>query len=348
MLAAVPVVLALHAAPAEPLEFPSPPAGDYRLTWSAPEGCPDAATIEARIAALTEGRRKGEGTLEVQGEVRELEDRFALRLTTSLRGITGTRELTTRTCAELGESVALVVAISLDPALAGPVSVPEPEGPDDATHDEPNDLDPFERQAPEPIAPDDGETLSDDDLEGMEPAPDRVADDRRPVAGTGVLLRAGLGPELGALPGPTAALRLAVGMHWPHARVLLEGTYLTPRRADGPGGSAALYQQGTVAALGCARLGPRPWSVPLCGGIEAGGLRADGRGLRTPNTVLGPWLGPVARVGALREIGPVGLWLELEGVARVIATRVVIDQQLAFRPSVGSLRLLAGFEIGWR
>lgn len=347
MLAASIVVLALASAPAEPEPLPAterPPA-EYELRWSAPAGCPDASAVEARIAALTQGRPDGEGTLEVEGEIEGEGEGYTLRLSTSLRGTTGTRELSARACSDLAESAALVVAVTLDPALAGASTEPEPVEPE-----------PVEPSAtggvPEPMASAaTGERVveaeSSDESAAPAPPPDHL-EARPAIPRPSVLLRGGVGPELGALPGLTAALRLGVGLHWSHARLLLLGTYLAPRRAEGPGDSAALYQQGMVSVLTCARISQGPWSLPVCGGVEVGLLRADGRSLPTPRTVSGPWLGPVARVGVARSLGRVGLWLELEGVARAVGTRVVVDQTLAFRPSVGSLRALAGFEIAWR
>lgn len=353
MLAIASLVLALGGDPPE--IPPSVPAADYRLEWEAPPGCPDAATIERRVAALTAGRPPGEGTLAVHGRVVVGDGLHTLTLRTTLRGHTGIRQLSSTLCGELAETVALVVAVSLDPSLSvatppastpAPAPSPEPrDGPvPDAPVPDPAPLDPaIEPVEPPPPSP---------ARAGAPPLEDREApppeDRERPVAPPRLLLRGGLGPELGALPGPTAALRLTVGLRWPRAQLLLAATYLTPRRAEGPGTSAALYQQGMVALLGCGRWSRGAWSVPVCGGLEAGGLRADGRRLQRPRAVVGPWLGPMASVGLTYALRRLGLWLDLEGVARGIATRVVVDDALAFRPSVGSWRTIAGIEFSWR
>ncbi|MCA9656216.1 MAG: hypothetical protein KC501_40300, partial [Myxococcales bacterium] len=203
MIAALTVVLALGSAPAEldpPLRSELPPA-DYALQWSAPAGCPDAAAVEARIAALTAGRPEGEGTLEVEGTVSAFEGGFSLRLTTSLRGRTGTRELSARACDDLADSAALVVAVTLDPALSGSgADEPEPE----STPDEDGVPDP--EPTPEPAGP--RSTPERHEAPAVEDRPAERTEPRPSLPRPGLLLRGGLGPELGALPGVTAALRL--------------------------------------------------------------------------------------------------------------------------------------------
>ncbi len=323
-----------------------PPPADIRLQWRAPDDCPDAAAIEARVAQLTEGRPDGVGTLDVSGMVTADEGRYHLTLTTSHRGRTGVRELSSAYCNELAETVALVVAVSMEPALATEHEVP-PSRPEPATELVPEPT----GEAPPDISEGSADLRSEPPVEAVRDdsvLPASRAERRPRIPSPQPLVRAGLGPELGALPGVTAAVRVAVGIGWPRARVMLEATYLTPRRAEGPGGSAGLYQQGTASLLGCGRLATGPWSFPLCGGLEAGGLRVDGRGLQTPRSRVGPWLGPLARAGVVRSFGRAGLWLDLEGVARGVATRVVVNETLAFRPAIGSLRLLAGFEYSWR
>lgn len=342
MIAIVSVVLALASTAPEPA--PPLPAAEVRLGWSAPEGCPDAEAIRARIAALTAGRPDGVGTLEIDASVVAQPDGYALRLATTLRGESGLRELSSTECSTLADTVALVAAISLDPGLATDSPGPD-EPPSEPTVLEPRLVEPPSTPPDEPAAAP-VETV--DPTRPTKESGPRLMDRAPRVPAPGLLLRGGLGPELGALPGPSAALRMSVGVAWPRVRLLLAATYLAPRRAEGPGDTAALYQQGSVALLGCGRFGRGAWSLPACAGIEAGGLRADGRGLQTPGTVVGPWLGPAASVGVIRTLRRGGLWLELEGVARSVATRVVIDDTLAFRPSVGSLRLLAGFEFQWR
>ncbi len=341
-------ILASSPVSAEP---PAPPAADYALTWDAPAQCPDRAEIERRISALTAGREDGEGTLVVDAVVSSTDTGFALAITTTLRGETGRREVSSSTCESLADTLALVVAVSLDPAVdgrSGPAPDPEPAVADPPTDGDETLPPPPEAGGPDPIA--EAATLE----ITREPTPHTSAPTEtstrgsRSVPGPGMLLRLGLGPEIGALPGVSAAIRVGVGLAWTHARVLAVGTYLTPRRTVGPDDATARYQQGMAALIGCGRLVREAWSVPLCAGVEAGGLRAVGLGGGASGRALGPWLGPLGRVGVARELATGALWLDAEAVGRGVGTRVSVDEDLVFRPSAVSLRVLAGFEISWR
>ncbi|MEM7152518.1 MAG: hypothetical protein AAF799_06740 [Myxococcota bacterium] len=330
--------LAFGGQPIEPeIVPPDPPAADYVLDWEAPASCPDASTIEARVAALTAGQEHGEGTLEIVGRVQEQGAGFVLTLTTTLRETSGERQLQSTRCAELAETVALVVAVSLDPTVSG--SAPRKDETEESEAGVPDPSEEAQAEEPQEVRP--SRTTSS--------TPER-SERRRPARRwnrPGPILRAGVGPEWGALPGITAGLRLAIGMGWPSLRVMVVGSYLTPRRDEGPPPSAALHQQGMVGVLGCGVPRVGAWAWPLCAGIEAGGVRIDGRGLQQPRTFVGPWLGPVASAGVVRRVGRVGLWLDVEGVVRGVATQVFISESLIFRPRAGSLRALAGVEISW-
>lgn len=93
------------------------------LAWTAPASCPSREAVLAQIERLAAG--PGDASrppLDARAEVTEhAPDRFELRL--SLDGVE--RQLEGRTCAELGEATAVIVAIALDPeARAAPATKP--------------------------------------------------------------------------------------------------------------------------------------------------------------------------------------------------------------------------------
>ncbi len=325
---------------------PEPPPADYALRWEAPAGCPDATTVEARIAAMTSGRPEGRDTLQVDATISEGDDGFALVLTTTLRGEAEIRRVNSGRCDSLVDTVTLVVAVSLDPVLGGVRhTVPEPTPA--AVAQRPATEHPG--AAPlllgsEVMTPRPGEALGRDSPGRRILAPQRDSPERRILAPQ-LVLRAGLGPEFGALPTATLGTRLAVGVGWAHVRILAAGTFLVPRRSEGPEDTASLVQMGTGALIGCGRGVWGRWSMPACLGVEAGGMRATSRGLPIARTAGGPWVGPLASLGVLRKWRRVGAWADLEVVGRAVATRVIIDHNVAFSPAAVSARLWAGIEV---
>lgn len=326
-------LLALWVGLAAPVDAGSevrPPA-EYSLDWQAPAECPSAEEIEAQVGALTDDQLDGEGTMLVRGVVRyDDAGRYRLELTTTVGEREAVRELEATDCVDLGEAVALVVALTLVPSLG---EAPEPEF----------ELDP--EPEPEPEPPVTVEPVETPQPPSSPPARPEPARSRRGITPPAALLRAGLGLDIGSAPASTFASRLAIGVAWTHLRVAIEGTHLVPQRADGLAGAAdGLVQQGTVGLVGCGVLALQPWSFPICGGVETGFLRADSRGLTPRRTSGGAVFSPLARIGVVRHWRRVGLWMDAEGLVRAVSTRVVLEGEEIFRPAAGSVRFLAGIE----
>lgn len=93
-----------------------------------------------------------------------------------------------------------------------------------------------------------------------------------------------------------AALELAGGVGWSHARVELGalasvGPDATSERLATVGGRFRLL---TGLVRGCGVPGNERVELPLCAGLELGDLRATGTGLRRPATVNALWVAAVA------------------------------------------------------
>lgn len=116
--------------------------------------------------------------------------------------------------------------------------------------------------------------------------------DRRPAAA----LRLHGGAEVGALPGPTGAVGLALGLLWPRLRVELQGTVLAPRTTTGmtPPVTASLY---SGAVHGCARPGRRAIEVLICVGLELGAMRGETSGVPGARAAAAFWLAAVLAPG---------------------------------------------------
>jgi hypothetical protein len=322
---------------------PSTPAR-WELVWQAPSGCPDAAAIREQVAALVPTPREGEGVLLVQATITPQGDAFVLVLRTDFAERHDEREARGRVCSELGEAVALVVAVSLDPSLVGArpaVVEPRPAVPDAPAPAEP----PSRSSGTVPSVPSASPTP---DAARPEPglggdAPSHRA--RRSHPPSAFTLRLAPKLELGSLPAVAGGLELAVGLAWRWWRLELHGAHAWPRRALGPGGSAGRFQLGAVGVRGCGRPRAGPVELPVCVGLEGGALRVDSEGLRPAVTVHGPWLVQSLGVG-LAAGGPrVGVWTLLEGSATLVWSRILVGEQTLFRPFPVSARWLAGVEL---
>lgn len=327
------VALAPTTAPAT---IPPPPdPRELELHWRAPADCPSQEDLERRIHALLPDAPSGEGVLVIDGEVTRTDTAATLMLRSTYEGRSDTRTITSPTCAELTETTAVLVAIALEPSAAMPPSPPIPASPpmtvpEPAAATEVTQSPPSIRPTPLPV---------------VAPAVDTPAVERRRV-GPGLGLRVVAGLEAGAIPPPTLALAATMSLLWARARLELQGAWLVPRTVRPVDGRTVTYQLGSVGLRGCRRLFVRGLELPLCGGAEAGVLRARPRGIEGP-VVLAPWAAGVAGVGLVRRWGPVAIVAAVDGIVRVVGHRFVVDGRRSLLQWPVSLRVLLGVELRW-
>lgn len=324
------------APPTDPRPDPPPKPAAYELSWTAPPECPTAEAVRERVNALAAEASGGAGVMFVGATVTAVDGGYSLQLRTEHEGRRDERTVEARACDELGESTALVVAISLHPAIAedpdrGIVeSVVESE----STEPEPVEASAVAMQA-EPEA-------ADDPLPSVvvaPPAPTR----RRSRSPQRLALRLAPGFEVGGLPGVGGSSQAALALVWPRLRVELVGAWLWPRRGDSD--PPALFQAGIVGARGCGLPGVGRVAFPLCLGVEGGALRADSRNVDPQRDVHGPWFGAVATAGVTVAGDRVGLWSAAELALTPIRTRVLVDDAVSLAARLVSFRLFAGLEI---
>ncbi|MCR9160791.1 MAG: hypothetical protein ACE37F_03850 [Nannocystaceae bacterium] len=257
------LVALLSVAPAQP-------------TWSAPAGCPSQREVEQEVEALL--LEPSKRPLEYAGKIDVVPAGYRLQLDV---GATS-RVIEAVDCRRLGTAAALIIAVEHDPiavavAVEPVVQEPEPERPWPEPPPEP-------KPPPAAVAP------------RPDPAPEPPPT-RRPFHGT---VRAGVGVELGNVPRPGALFLLAGGVGGPRWRVELGGTASLPR--DVPvedrrsfGARATLL---AGHARGCWLPGGERVQVPLCGGLEAGGLWARGYGPGvSPSARTQLWMAALASAG---------------------------------------------------
>ncbi|MBZ5710172.1 hypothetical protein [Nannocystis pusilla] len=333
-------------------QVPEPPPAEVEVRWTAPPECPDRAALLRGIA-----ERRGQplvpGQARIDARITRAGSRYVLRLDLQTGARHERRELGADACAPLVDATALRIALAVDAATEAAAEVEEPEAapvepspasePPEARDSEPSapasEASPV--PVPPPLAPPPGSRA-----EAPVAAPPDRAVSR--AAAPGGLVRVHGGPEYGAVPGLSGALGLALGLLWPRLRVELQGTFVAPRRRELPQADLRAWLLAASVQF-CARLGRGALEFPLCGGVEAGGVRGVARGPAIDRAAFGPWVGGVLSAGVAWRFHPrLALSAALQGVAAVRPSFQLRDPGptvVLFEPSPVSGRLLVGLEL---
>lgn len=288
---------------------------DVDVTWTAPSGCPDAATVRADVARLGGTARDGARAI-ATASTRDgkwhatiaIEDGDARRA----------RTIHAKTCAELAEAAALVVAMALRDA-------PDPE------------------PAPPPPSPPPPAPL---------PTEAPMRDARRVELPTGAFaIGAGIHGLAGALPSLASAAGGWIAWLPGRARLELSAYGTTAQSALAPGGTsgAELRMLGAAARACWIALASRRFGVGPCAGVEAFRVSSSGLGITSPRDAI-TWgsagaLGAHAYVGAF---GPIAWTISADALAPIERPRFVLDGDPAtvlHRPAAVWGRVLFGGEV---
>lgn len=356
------------------VQVPEPPAAG--LVWEAPRGCPGReellAAVERRLGRAFAGEVRVEARVSLHADAPRY--RLALRIATRGRG--ATRTLTSQRCAALVDATALLVATAArrEAEVAAGAEPSPPDRPADAEGEveigEAAEVSPPETEsgsewaspgsepAPAPQGPEAPEGAMELEMPGPlagEPVSSEtpLQAPGRPRRRLGGALRVQGGPEYGALPGVSGAVMLAGGLLWRRARLELRGTFLSPRTKQlQPEGELRAFA-GLGAVLGCGRLGPKRVEIPLCGGLEVGGVRGIAQGVVGARSTTGLWLAVVASAGVAVAVHPrVRVGAALEGVAGILVPGFELRDPgqpvRLFSSSLISGRLLFAVELRFR
>ncbi len=334
----------------------SPEPGSLVLRWNAPPSCPPQSALEHRIAALVEAADAGTG---VEAEVELLASDTGYAGTLRLQAPWGesTRPLQAERCETIAEATALLVAITIDPLTTDGVLRTEraqaERSEDPETQPTPEDA-PAEAVVP-PVAetaPPTATTSPNEDASRSSAPQDRRSPPpptprERTTQG---LLRVEVSGGLGLLPQLGAALAGTVGLRHRWLRVGVHGRYWLPQQVAHPLDPAvtAELRLWSLGVHACA--GPR-WGaieLPVCGGMDAGAMRGEGRGaLPQTRDEQRPWV--ALRVGPALVWSPnprIGLWLGLDLAASALRPRFhITDLGPIHEVGVLSGRALGGLEI---
>lgn len=283
------------------------------LVWEAPGSCPRGAAVSAEIVRLVPPKQ-GRPTLRATAYVRRLGERWSVTLTTEH----GERHLEAESCAALGDAVALILALAIDPTtkpLARPLIARAPLAPTTATTPAVTSTAAFVSvPAPIPVSATSTESrppLSRSSLRRLPRLPP-AAEERTDVTprdprDAPLELGAALAADFGELPGPAAGLEAFVAGRLRPLRAELFGHYWFSRRAavagtDPPiGGDVAAYDVGLRAGLGLRRdrleLAPRV-------GVEVMHMTAEAFGATSSSHGSESWIGLSAGIGAHVDLAP--------------------------------------------
>jgi hypothetical protein len=149
-----------------------------------------------------------------------------------------------------------------------------------------------------------------------------------------------------ALPKAAPGFGVTTSLEYSGNRVELRGLAFIPQRAvltERSGADVELY---TGALRYCRSLVGRTVELFVCGGLEAGAMRATGFGFKVNRLGLGPWLAP--ELGLLALARPTErLALSLEGDGSVMALRrpFVVDETVVYTMRQFDARVLLGVRL---
>ena len=293
------------------------------VQWEAPAGCPDDAAVESRIAALV-----GDPTIvtPATAKVQQRGDRYEVELVTWIDGGSQRRALAATSCDALADAVAVVIAVALDPIQAAET--------------------PRIVQTTTEVAAI-GTTTTRTSTPSL---PERVRAPKSPLY-FGLALAGGYGS--GIAPGGHGIVHLGLALGRRAWSIELDARVWPRRefeRGDPPVRTRVTL--GTAGLLGCGKGVFGRVELPVCAGLEVGGLRARGPDLlggESPRNY--PWIAPRARIGLRVLLGRgVGIWTAAEGavpLARAVLHVGGATDQVVWRTQPASLRVMLGLDFRW-
>lgn len=260
------------------------------LEWTAPAGCPDEAQmleqIERRIGTVDTDVR-------AEGVVESVDGGFVVHLEIDA----SQRSLRGATCREVSDAAGLIIAMAIDPELAGAPTPPDaPPAEQDELVPSPEEtvIRPSDGVAavvrPSPPRPPRSDAVV---YESAEPEPEA----RPRPANLHFIARAMAGLGLGPLPGPAATLVGAAGVGGTLWRVEVAGSFW-PAVVGRDAGRTVSARLWSVGPRGCVVPRHREVTFEVCTGVDAGLMHAVGGGGVEPIEARTPWAAAVLGAGA--------------------------------------------------
>jgi hypothetical protein len=319
------------------------------LQWSAPASCPADDAVRGEIDELLGAPGETPRPRAIAAlTVVELDTGYRLEVEVEVDGETSARTIEGETCADLAKAAAFIVATAIDPRLVAgsPARDQDPETVPNAVPE----------TSPEPEPEPESEPESEPEPVSSPPDPkphasgttDPARADPRALRFGGAL-EAGVG--FGPLPAVGAVVGLQLALLGRRFRVEALAHYWTPSRATSPADPdvEAIAQAWELGARGCGVLSRAIVEVPLCGGVAAGAIHAEGQGAlvetaRTRAAWVRALAGPAVRVRVTDR-----LWLgaRVEGFVVLASGRFVTEPSgtEVFGPRRGGITGTVGIEL---
>lgn len=291
------------------------------VQWDAPAGCPDDTAVESRIAALV-----GDPTIvtPATAKVQQRGDRYEVELVTWIDGGSQRRALAATSCDALADAVAVVIAVALDPVQTA--------------------------ETPRIVQTTEVAAIGSTTVRTSSPASPVRARAPKPPLYFGLAIGGGYGSGIAPSGSGIVHLGLALGRR---AWAIELDARLWPRREFDRSAVRTHVTLGTVGLLGCGKGVFGRVEIPVCAGVEVGGLRAFGPDLLANNPRNYPWIAPRARLGLRVLLGRgVGIWTAAEGAvplakAELHVRGVANQDQLVWSTQPASLRVMLGLDFRW-
>jgi hypothetical protein len=264
--------------------YPARAESPLSLTWAAPKECPARESVVLAVERLI--TKPPAKTLVATAIVEKRDERYGA----DIRTPGGERHLDGESCRAVGEAVAMVLALAIDPEAS-------PSAAAFAAFDEPV---PAAQAKPESavasVAPA-AATAPPSRPDKDEPSPNGEPDEAK---GARFIAAAFALVESGMLPGPTFGASVDAGVGMTAWSVELGATWLLPREGELEDDSSRGGKIGYLGGHAAGCVTPfRPRRIDFCGAFEVGRIAGTGTGVTNPLTGDALWLAP-ALFGAAR------------------------------------------------
>ncbi len=310
-------------------------AEPVRITYAAPEGCPEYASLLDAVRERAPEARPAWPNEEARSfdvHVSRVGGGFAATVTVGdAAGRSSTRDLKGPTCARVVDAAALVTAIAIDPAAGDPQAGP-----------------PANARAPASAEPDSA-------VEPPRQAKAAEATERAPQAPSSwaVRLAGGFGVETGLVPDAAPSVHLAgevaknPGRLWsPSLRVSVER--IASQRVSAAAASAEFVWTAARLEVAPLHVGARAWSFGPSAFAEVGSLHGRGEGITPAREEARPWTAVGVAVRGRWELSRVVFVDAALGARAPLLRERFYVQPGATVHEVPALSALASLSIGMR
>jgi hypothetical protein len=290
------------------------------IEWEAPESCPDAQALYARLSTLLDHDLSALGSARVRGVVVGAEAGLRLTLEVVDSGRRSSRVLVADDCSDLFEAAALAIALAVHGESAGA----EPPG---AVMPEAGAM-----QGPFADASSMGEGAE------VQRAMLEAAPSLSWSAGAEAVI------DFGALPALAPGLALDARAHWRSYSLGVYASLLPEQRLVVRGGNYIDFGLMVAGLRACRALLGGASSLDACLGFEVGRFTAFGPQLDASRQIEDLWLAPAGAVEFRQSIwGPLGLRVRSEALLPLLRKQYAVNETDAVHaPSGVDVRLFAG------